>query len=251
MSLNKTETNKYFDNIAESYGVNDHLGNVNKLNAFKYVLLSLDSGKTILECGGGGGFYTLNLLKLGYTLVTIDLSLKALELNKKNAEKQGLGERLTVIHGDFNSACSQVNMDINQVLFIKVLHHFDNLDEIQTAVCSGFNLLSEGGRVVIFEPNGKNILWKLFYSLKKDKRTGKSMWFYEQNTKLITPLNMGSIAQSLGHNYILSYKYVLPGFLISRNTTLSRMLSKLNSFLERSFLRFMAFNLLIVIEKKA
>lgn len=250
MEINKDETIKHFESIATNYGVNEHGGNVDKSDSFFEELLPVSLAPHVIECGGGGGLYTIKLLRLGYRVTTIDLSKSALEVNYNNAKRENLHQNLTIIHGDFNEIISSLQKEVHQVLFIKVLHHFDNLEEIKKSIHLSYQILQEGGKIIIFEPNGKNPIWKPAYLMKKNKETGKSLWFYEQNLKLITRKNLLRIINPLSSNYCLKYKYVLPGFIISKKNVFSFFFQKLNEKLENSFFKVFSFNLLLTLRKK-
>jgi S-adenosylmethionine-dependent methyltransferase len=48
----------------------------------------------ILDAGGGPGRYTIELARLGYNVVLLDLAAENLELGKKEIEKAGMGKRV-------------------------------------------------------------------------------------------------------------------------------------------------------------
>ena len=48
----------------------------------------------ILDAGGGPGRYTIELARLGYNVVLLDLTAENLELGKKEIEKAGMGKRV-------------------------------------------------------------------------------------------------------------------------------------------------------------
>jgi S-adenosylmethionine-dependent methyltransferase len=51
----------------------------------------------VLDAGGGPGRYTIELARLGYNVVLLDLAAENLELGKKEIEKAGMGKRVKEI----------------------------------------------------------------------------------------------------------------------------------------------------------
>lgn len=204
--IDKQLTQDYFDDLAEKYSVNEHQDNINKWDVFFEKLKSKTEAPRIIECGAGGGFYTLRFLKSGYDVISVDLSQKALEVNTKVANENAVGDHLKTYCGDFNQVITENEIGYDQAVFIKVLHHFDNLHEIQKALKSAYKQLQSGGRVVIFEPNGRNVLWQIFLSLEKDPVSGKSKWHIEKNLKLTTVKNLTKVFKDLGVNYKVNYQ---------------------------------------------
>jgi len=219
--------------------------NSNKYAVIKKFLLPPEKANTILECGGGAGFYTKKFLGEGYNVTCVDLSEDALNKNKENANKIGKGSNLKTFSGDFIFFCKNTPEKFDQILFIKVFHHFDSLENIYKALDSAREHCKPGGRVIIFEPNGKNKLWKLILSIKKDKATGEPKWFYEQNMKFTITTNFSSYFRRRQLSYKLGYHYVIPSLILNRFPK-SPVLSSLNRLLENTFLRKYAFNISVI-----
>lgn len=248
-TINKKETQAHFDNIALNYNVNDHKGNIDKSNVFFSKLLPSQSAPNILECGGGGGLYTLKLLQSGYNVTTVDISEKALEVNKENAKQNGYSKKLTTFAGDFNVIIPELNTKFDQIIFIKVLHHFDNLKEINMALETAHKHLNKNGKIIIFEPNGKNLLWEIFLKLQKDPITKRPKWEYEKNLKLTTVKNLTKHFKTEDIDFKVYYKFVIPAFMLSKINLFTKILMKVNLFLEKTFFKYFSFNVLIEIDK--
>lgn len=236
-------TKSYFDSIAATRGINA-ASNADKYDVVRRLLKASDTHPKLLECGGGGGFYTRRFLRDGYDVSCIDLSDRALQENRRQAEQLGASDRLITIVGDFATEALAYPRQYDQVVFIKVLHHFPSLEAIDYALAAGLAACKPGGRLVIFEPNGRNALWKFFLSLAHDTSTGKSKWFYEQNLRLTTTANIEAILAKHGATRARAqYRYVLPAFIIEKNLPGMGALRLLNRILERSPLKRLAFNI--------
>lgn len=246
-SITDEQTTAYFDAIAETRGVNAS-ANADKYEVIQFLLKGRATHPSILECGGGGGFYTRRFLQDGYVVTCIDLSSQALQENKRQAELIGATDRLRLVGGDFAAEAVQLREQFDQVVFIKVLHHFPSLKEIEEALAAGLAACKPGGQLVIFEPNGKNPFWKLFLSLVRDKKSGQSKWFYEQNLRLTTRANLERILCKHGAVPVTQHRFVLPAFLLQKRLLGVGMLRKINSLLERSVFKRMAFNIAVTVQ---
>jgi ubiquinone/menaquinone biosynthesis C-methylase UbiE len=99
----------------------------------------------ILDAGTGKGYFALALARLGYNLVSFDLSEEQLQFARQNLEKQGLihlvelrqedGEKLSFPDGSFNTIFS-VNM----------IHHLKNAYGVLNEL---IRVLSSEGKLVI------------------------------------------------------------------------------------------------------
>lgn len=244
LEINKHITKKYFDEIAAQYSLNEKC-NSDKYEVIKELMLPGNSSPKILECGGGGGFYTRRFLQDGYRVTCIDLSAEALTVNREIAQKMGKQDSLRTIEGDFATVAKTFESQFDQIVFIKVLHHFDSLEEICYAINLARNICKENGRIIIFEPNGINVLWEINYRFRKDPNSGRNKWFYEQNTKLVTENNFKKCLR--GANYVVDYHYLIPSFVLNKPIMGVSILKKINGALIKTFLKRFAFNISIVV----
>ena len=250
--LDNEKTKEYFSKIAEKEGVNK-ASNVDKFEEIKSLLLPHDEHISILECGGGGGFYTNQLLNIGYRVTCVDLSHEALVVNLNNAKKIGKENKLKTVESDFVDFCKSNKEKFDQVVFIKVLHHFSSLKDIEYALLGAVEHCQKGSRVVIFEPNGTNPFWRFFLSFQKGM-SGRSKWFYEQNMKFTTVKNLSNIldiiklASNRKIRYKIGYHYVIPAMITKKHKRHS-LLDKINNLLESSWLKkWFSFNISIIID---
>lgn len=248
--ITNEQTREYFDGIASKHGVNA-ASNADKYSVIRGLLKDGAEYRHVLECGGGGGFYTRRLLMDGCIVTCVDLSERALQENAAQASAMGLSDNFSSIHGDFVEKVSLSGKQYDQVVFIKVLHHFPSLEAIESAIQAGLKACRPGGRVVIFEPNGSNFLWKLVLSMVRDKESGRSKWFFEQNLRFTTVRNLSQILEQQGARFSVQYHYVLPGLLLEKEFFGAGVLRSINGMMERSFLRRMAFNISFTIDKVA
>jgi len=245
--IDKNMTEQYFSSLAAKHGVNDRW-NSDKYEVVKGLMLPSDEHPDVLECGGGAGFYTCRLIQDGYRVTCIDPSKEALSVNKANAEVIGKGALLTTVTGDFVSVGAGLGRKFDQIIFVKVFHHFNSLQEIYQAIDMAQELCKDDGRIVIFEPNGSNILWRIFLSLIRDKISGKSKWFYEQNMRFATLPNFRRYFEARDIEYAVGYHYVIPSFILNMKVPAAFALQKVNSLLEKTLLKKIAFNFSIVID---
>lgn len=248
---NKT-TKAYFSAIAEKKGINS-ASNVDKFDEIERLLIPFEYHRDILECGGGAGFYTHRLLESGYRVTCVDLSGEALAVNRKNAQKKGKKYELNTVESDFVDFCNNNKNKFDQVLFIKVLHHFSSLNDIKCAIWGAVKHCNSAGRVVIFEPNGDNPLWRLILSFQRGM-SGKSKWYYEQNMKFTTTKKISRILEqiqsesNLRFDYRVTYHYIIPA-MITKKYKKTSFINKINKILEDTWIRkWFAFNISIVID---
>jgi SAM-dependent methyltransferase len=249
-NINSSDTQFYFDQIALQHGLNES-SNVNKFKNIHTLLLPCSTHPEIVECGGGGGLYTQLLLNDGYRVTVVDISREALEHNASRAEKISKAAFLTMVHDNFNKFIGKSDKTFDQFLFIKVFHHFDSLEDIFEALKKSYVRCRSGGRIIIFEPNGKNIFWKLFLKMKKDKITKKPLWHYEQNMNLTTMKNFTNFCKHNNFIYFSRYHYLIPGFILEKNISyITPLLRCLNSLLLMTPLRYLASNISCIIIKE-
>ena len=243
----ESEQERYFSGLAASRGVNED-SNVDKSEVIFDLLPPPATHKRVLECGGGAGFYTARLLKAGFSVTCVDLSGEALKVNLQSARRIGRESQLETIQGDFTKQVEGLPREFDVAVFVKVLHHFPDLASIENALAAAFEKLRPGGVLVIFEPNGRNPLWKPLYLLQKDPVEGKSKWHFEKNLTLTTEPNLlGSLP--IGAQGEVRYHYVIPAMLFSGNSTPGKLLARLNKVLESSPLKPWASNLSVLVTK--
>jgi len=244
---NNAEQERYFSGLAENRGVNEG-SNVDKSEVIFDLLPPPVTHKHILECGGGAGFYTTRLLRAGYKVTCVDLSGEALSVNRQSARRIDREPELETIKGDFTKQVAGLSDNFDVAVFIKVLHHFSDLASIEEALAAVFRKLRPGGALIIFEPNGRNPLWKPLYLVQKDPVEGKSKWHYEKNLTLITESNLlGSLPEGVQSD--VQYHYVVPAMLFSGKSALHNLLARLNKMLERSPLKPWASNISVRVIK--
>jgi SAM-dependent methyltransferase len=242
-----SEQERYFSGLAASHGVNEG-SNVDKSEVIFDLLPSPSTHKHILECGGGAGFYTTRFLESGYKVTCVDLSSEALKVNWQSACKIGRESELEVIQGDFTKRVGKMPDNFDAAVFIKVLHHFPDLPSIEDALAAAFRKLRPGGALIIFEPNGRNPLWRPLYLVQKDPIEGKSKWHYEKNLALITESNLlGSLPKGVQGD--VQYHYVVPAMLFSGKSVVHNLLARLNKMLELSPLKPWASNISVQVIK--
>lgn len=240
------EQAEYFQNIARLHGVNKD-DNIDKFDVIRDLLRPASTHPRIVECGAGGGYYTRQLLALGFHVTAIDLSAEALAVNRDWAERNGFGARLVTQAGDFSDIVRSQEIKADQFVFIKVLHHFESLDQIRDTLSVAASSTGPGGRIAIFEPNGQNPLWKVLYSFTRDRITGKPKWYYEKNLRLIRRNKIEPLLPAGGTSYF-QYHYLIPAFLLKRLPILDSLNSAAERILSRTPLIRYASNISCIID---
>lgn len=117
-------------------------------------LLTIDVG-----CGMGG--WSIMLAKEGFNVVAIDIASQSI----KNAKNKFGEEELSVptIIGDVTKAPFRPKA-FNICFCAQVLHHFPNLNFI---VFELSRILRNNGLIILFEPNGSNIIFKIIRFVKE------------------------------------------------------------------------------------
>ena len=210
-------------------GVNEG-SNVDKSEVMFDLLPPPTTHKHVLKCGGGAGFYIARLLQTGYKVTCVDLSGEALKINRQSACKIGCESELETIQGDFTKQVAGLPNNFDVAVFIKVLHHFPDLASIEDALAAAFKKLRPGGALIVFEPNGRNPLWKPLYLVQKDPVEGKNKWHYEKNLTLITESNLlGSLLKGVQGE--VQFHYVVPATLFAGKSALHTLLARLTRYL--------------------
>lgn len=106
--------------------------------------------KRILEVGCGPGHMCLELARLGFNVLGIDISSEALRVARKLSKNKikTLGS-LEYIREDFLNWLPENNEKFDAVLFYGTLHHFINPSIVLDKVLS---LLTRKGRIIVYEP---------------------------------------------------------------------------------------------------
>ena len=209
------ETSRYFDAHARELRASQL---INKWSMLKNFFVDLPAGALVLECGAGTGLYTIELARLGLNVHAVDLSAASLAQLREQAARAGVVDRIRTSVGDFAEAGKR-SEPVDAVTFIKVLHHFPSFEHVNEALTVAWRALKPGGRIVVFEPNGRNPLWGPLFRLR-----GKKAWHSERNIRLMRPSNFDvALGQLPGANITSGFRYLIPGTFTVRSSTLDRM----------------------------
>ena len=217
-------------------------GSVDKWRIIEPLLADLPAGSRILECGAGGGLYTIHMLRRGYHVTAVDISAEALAANYGVAERQGLARNLETVHGRFEHVAGQVTGPIDAAVFFKTLHHFPDLASIRKGIEAGYDAVRPGGILIGLEPNGQCPFWRLGILLAWLYRRGpEDLWTLEKNLTLITEPNLSTIFRQLpGARWQIDWQYPIPARLAHLAPSL---FGPINRLLTATPLRTRAFNL--------
>lgn len=117
-------------------------------------LLTIDVG-----CGKGG--WSIILAKEGFNVIAIDISSESIKIAKNKFGEEELS--VPTIIGDVTKAPFKPEA-FNICFCAQVLHHFPNLDFI---VFELSRILRNSGIIILFEPNGSNIIFKIIRFAKE------------------------------------------------------------------------------------
>lgn len=144
----------------------------------RVVAQGIDSG-TILDVGTGPGIFPIFLCKAlpKVWIKGIDLSPLMIEIAKRNALEEGLGERIEfLVDSAYSLPCEDRSIDL--VLCINTLHHLDQPIQFFNEVA---RVLKEDGGFVIVDFHRDtpfylvgffNLLWRLFFRGHPKARDG-------------------------------------------------------------------------------
>ncbi len=122
--------------------------NVRLLQAFLAVAehLRAPQGARVLDLGGGPGWVSELLAKLGYTPVTLDLAPALLRIGRERFRREHLPGRL--VCGDM-TALPFPDASFDAVVVIDALHH---VPDVPAVFREAFRVLGQGGRFLLAEP---------------------------------------------------------------------------------------------------
>ena len=133
------------------------------------LLTSLNISKSsketlVLDVGCGTGKCSIPLAKLGYKVIGVDISDKAIEIALKKAEKAKLD--ITFRVEDIEDLSFE-NDTFDLVFCGGVLHHFPDLKKIESEM---HRVLKEKGRLCAYEPNRSNPITYFFFTFVMNSR---------------------------------------------------------------------------------
>lgn len=106
----------------------------------------------ILEAGTGKGHFAVALARLGYRLVSFDLSEEQLPLAAENLASQGLSDRVE-LRQENGESLSFPDASFDAVFSVNMVHHLENPFQVLRELN---RVLKPGGKLVIsdFSPEG-------------------------------------------------------------------------------------------------
>jgi S-adenosylmethionine-dependent methyltransferase len=102
----------------------------------------------ILEVGAATGRYTLELARLGHTLIAVDFSATLLERCRNNLANEGLEGQVRLIVADARDLSQVTEKEFDAVLLMGPLYHLVEEEDRKAALREAFDRMREGG--VIF-----------------------------------------------------------------------------------------------------
>ena len=158
MSFFREEAIKRKSIVQEAWKLENHIIEIVNLIGIPSLAnkthLTLDVG-----CGMGG--WSTMLAKEGLNVVAIDISSQSVKIAKSKFGEEELS--VPTIIGDVTKAPFKPEA-FNICFCAQVLHHFPNLDFI---VFELSRILRNSGIIILFEPNGSNIIFKVIRFVKE------------------------------------------------------------------------------------
>lgn len=154
----RTEARKRKTIISEAWKLEEKIKEILYLIGIPYIsnkfFLTLDVG-----CGMGG--WSKILTKEGLNVTAIDISSESIKI----AKNQFKAERINVptIIGDMTMAPFKSEV-FNICFCVQILHHFPDLNFIIPDLS---RILTDNGKIILIEPNGSNIIFKIIKFIKE------------------------------------------------------------------------------------
>jgi len=117
--------------------------------------------RLVLDAGCGTGKCSIPLAKLGFTVIGVDISEKAVEIARQKAREAELEIEFTVKDLE---ALPFEDRTFDYVFCGGVLHHFPNLQKVETEL---YRVLKENGKFYSYEANRSNPVTFVFFALAK------------------------------------------------------------------------------------
>jgi 2-polyprenyl-3-methyl-5-hydroxy-6-metoxy-1,4-benzoquinol methylase len=124
------------------------------------------SGKKILDCGCGTGFFSVLLAKMGADVWSFDLSPKSVELTMKRADLNGVRDRVNPKVASFENVDFE-DESFDLVVGKNILHHIPDISDAGRQIR---RKLKNGGKAIFYELSASNPILMFF----RDHVIGKS-----------------------------------------------------------------------------
>ena len=134
--------------LAKPFSPINRLQNTRLLHTFTAVCEHLRApvNARVLDLGGGSGWVSELLAKLGYTPVTLDVSSALLSVGRRRFDREHLTARL--VAGDM-TALPIADATMSAVIVIDALHH---VPDVSAVFREAFRVLEAGGAFLLAEP---------------------------------------------------------------------------------------------------
>lgn len=134
--------------LAKPFSPINRFQNTRLLHTFAAVCehLRAPANARVLDLGGGSGWVSELLAKLGYTPVTLDVSSALLSVGRRRFDREHLTARL--VAGDM-TALPIADATMSAVIVIDALHH---VPDVSAVFREAFRVLETGGAFLLAEP---------------------------------------------------------------------------------------------------
>ena len=135
-------------NLTKPFTVGSHQENIWLLHSFLVVAENLLAPRQgmVLDLGGGAGWVSELLAKLGYKPVTLDISAPLISVGRERFQRESLPARF--VAGDM-TALPFVSGSMEAVVVIDALHH---VPDVPAVFREAYRVLVDGGQFLLAEP---------------------------------------------------------------------------------------------------
>lgn len=183
-----------------------------KLAITERLMQRLDwTGKSVLEYGCGGGYFTVWMAKQGARVTAIEMSPCAIGAVKYYAEREGVADRVTIVPG--NAETDTVEGEYDFIFAKDLVEHLDDDGPFFQRIA---RQLKRGGRTYIATQNDHSLNYLLEGTYERLYRGNKVWYGWDRTHKrfynapmLADRLRKAGIApESWGSSYLVPWRFV-------------------------------------------
>ncbi|MFH1202744.1 MAG: class I SAM-dependent methyltransferase [Candidatus Omnitrophota bacterium] len=197
----------YYDEMVDYYDQLYRKPDYHFQRVFNFFIKSLGikepGAVKMLEVGCGTGRYTINFLKMGFSIVGLDVSRKSLDVLERTSRESGLDRNLKICQLDIekDDPNNGIKEKFDIVLCIHSLHHIKDFPSVVKRMAA---MAKDKGTVACLEPNPWNpFLYPfLFLFLRRN-------WKIERGMLNCTEKKLKSAFRNAGLKNIRVFNYGL------------------------------------------
>lgn len=169
-----------------------------------YFLTHIGEGGTILDVGCGPGYFALELSRVGFHVVGIDISSSALDAASDALGHANLGDNfgsLSYVHGTIDDLVANGVRPFDGILSSGFLHH---IPDVASEVSRLASALRPGGFLVMHEPQHRNFTPEdAFWVAAMRLLLSRANAWYEEYPEVQTEWDLESFVRANYDEYVL------------------------------------------------